>query len=680
MIVNAEKKEKTIRSETTKVFFVIFAVLIAIGSFTVFATNKGAHTFTQINNHVKDYMAAENLKQRSLEIIGIFYLLGSNQELDILMGELQRYDGLALQFTESLRELKLAVEKDLPPNTQKTAYTLIAETEEIYNRLNDNGRMMMISIMSGKKKEGSEASRKVQLDISQFKSHIDNIEIIFIDQMQFESRKAQRILKNTTMYGIVITLLGVFVTLLLIYYLMNFLSISLLPISNLMHNLRQAVFSIDKTTKIIAPVSKYSSTVFGDSILNKDLLSILFKDPKAKDEIIGRMKFVMKAVFGEGEAQWILSEGYLPKELNVGTPDGNKILRLSYTPLADHHKKIQNIMIVAEDITEVVALKESTSKKEGELSVIKAFMSMKRSEIVPLLKDFTDKLATCARLLPSIETNLSSRIALPRVLHTIKGNARMYYFDEIAEQVHMVENLVIEFNQSFEEENLPDDEQVVIIKYRISQLEAILSYYYGVANRLLGSSTHLESRRNHSVASLCRNMGEMAQRLAEGLNKEIEFKVIGEDFDLDQLKLQIVKDALVHMIRNSIDHGIEERPIREKLGKKQKADLIIECKREGNFASISIRDDGRGIDVDKVITKAIAMKAIKPEDVRKLSETEKLALIFLPNLSTKDSATTISGRGVGMDAVKGFADILGGLITIQTKQNMGTEFTLTFPR
>ena len=133
MISNTVKKEKTIRSETTKVFFVIFAVLIAIGSFTVFATNKGAHTFTQINNHVKDYMAAENLKQRSLEIIGIFYLLGSNQDLDILMGELQRYDGLALQFTESLKELKLAVEKDLPPNTQKTAYTLIAETEEIYN-------------------------------------------------------------------------------------------------------------------------------------------------------------------------------------------------------------------------------------------------------------------------------------------------------------------------------------------------------------------------------------------------------------------------------------------------------------------------------------------------------------------------------------------------------------------
>lgn len=292
MTSNTEQKEKTIHSETTKVFFVIFAVLIAIGSFTVFATNKGAHTFTQINSHVKDYMAAENLKQRSLEIIGIFYLLGSNQDLDIQMGEVQRYDGLALQFTESLKELKLAVGKDLPHETQKTAYILIAETEEIYNRLNDNGRIMMISIMTGKKEKGSEFSRK-----------------------------AQSILRNTTTYGISITLFGVFITLFLIYYLMNFLSISLLPISNLMHNLRQAVF--------------------GDSILNKDLLSILFKDPSCKDEVIGKMKFVMKAVFGEGETQWILSEGYLPKELSVPTPEGNKVLRLSYTPLVDQKSTLK---------------------------------------------------------------------------------------------------------------------------------------------------------------------------------------------------------------------------------------------------------------------------------------------------------------------------------------------------
>lgn len=629
---------------------------------------------------VRNYNSAEILKQKSLEIISIFYLLASDHDLDLLMAEMQKYDLLVEQANEALKHLRNVNKLEENIKKQITLNEEISETESLFNRLNEQGRKMMLAAMSGDKKEGLISFKKIQQDIQLLKSNVDSLEIIFADKMETESKKAESILKYTSWFGLFITILGVFITLGLIYYLMRFLSVTLLPISNLMHNLRQAVFSIDKTTKVIAPVSKYSSTVFEENILDKEFLAIFFEDPNAKDEVIAKIQFVMSAVFGEGEAQWVLAESYLPREITITRHSQKKIIRLNYTPLFDKFEKVQNIMVVAEDITEIAQLVESSRKRESELSVIKAFLDMDSWEIYPLLDDFKEKIENSIKLMNALEASTYARIELPRTLHTIKGNARMYFFTALAEEVHRVEAKVIEFNQIIADESHSDKEDREKLTAMIVHLRNIVNNYYTIANKLLSTTSHAASENNQSVFSLCRKMAPLALRLAKSAEKEIEFRVTGDEVWMGKEKVQILRDAIVHLIRNSIDHGIEKSDERIRLGKSPKGFVDIECLDRGEKFHVIVRDDGYGIDIDKVLTKAIEMGNIPAENAATLSEAEKLDLIFLPNLSTKKDVTIMSGRGVGMDAVKFFVESIGGLIHIDTRLEVGTEFVLSIPK
>ena len=144
----------------------------------------------------------------------------------------------------------------------------------------------------------------------------------------------------------------------------------------------------------------------------------------------------------------------------------------------------------------------------------------------------------------------------------------------------------------------------------------------------------------------------MIRDLARTQNKEVNFTIKGKEIKLDRTILEEIGDSLVHLLRNAIDHGIELPQKRLELGKEKAGTVTITASRQENFALIKIEDDGNGINIDEIRKIALGKGIISKEEAEKLREKELMQLIFAPGLSTTNTITDISGRGVGMDVVK----------------------------
>lgn len=171
----------------------------------------------------------------------------------------------------------------------------------------------------------------------------------------------------------------------------------------------------------------------------------------------------------------------------------------------------------------------------------------------------------------------------------------------------------------------------------------------------------------------------LVRDLSKETKKEIELEIRGEETELDKTLIEEINDPLVHLVRNSIDHGIEPPQKRKEAGKPAIGKIILSAEHEGNNIIISIQDDGAGIDTEKIKSKAVNKGLITQEKANELSKTEAYNLLFLPGFSTAEKVTNISGRGVGLDVVKTNVTKLRGLINIESEPGKGTLFQIKLP-
>ncbi|MCM2281414.1 MAG: ATP-binding protein [Bdellovibrionaceae bacterium] len=485
---SAARKEKTIRSETTKVFLVIFVILLTVGAFTVYSTFKGAGTFNQVKSvYLKQFQATEVMKQRALEIIAIYYVLGSDQNQDFLMEQLQKYDGLIASFDEGLANMKAAINKSSPDAARLEE--LAAKTKIVFDDMNTACRQMTFALMAGDKKEGSKHFDVVSQKIAIFKSQLDEIETIVVKALDTEVSKAQGLLELTTWLGVAITVIAIFITLALIYYLMKFLSVTLLPISNMMNNMRQAVFAVDRNCKVISPVSKFSSEVFEEDIVDKNLFDVAYRDVSREGEMFAQAKTAFSSVFGEDDLQWMLMEDCLPPQVKrvakSTSGDGEeKILKLSYTPLWDKEQKLESVMIVAEDVTEVEKLREESLKKQGEIGIVQGLIGMDRNDVEPFLVEAQRQIQESRILIAKMTESKEAQQALFRTLHTLKGNSRMYALNGISEAVHIAENVVVTINQRLSAGDPVNPELISNLLAELDKVESVLAVHFRMAQKL----------------------------------------------------------------------------------------------------------------------------------------------------------------------------------------------------
>ncbi len=228
-------------------------------------------------------------------------------------------------------------------------------------------------------------------------------------------------------------------------------------------------------------------------------------------------------------------------------------------------------------------------------------------------------------------------------------------------------NRLLRLSQSMAEEGLSK---------RLEELEAVVSSI----DRIVGDlQLAVMKTRMQPVKKLFQKFPRVARDLSRMLGKEVELSTEGEDTEMDKSLIERLEEPLIHLIRNSIDHGIEPPEERERLGKPRAGRIRLKAYYQGDRVFISVEDDGRGIDVEKVKEKAIEKGIATRDKLEKMTEKEILSLVFSPGFSTADRISEVSGRGVGMDVVMDVVMRFRGTVDLSSEKGKGTKVTMSFP-
>jgi two-component system, chemotaxis family, sensor kinase CheA len=222
-----------------------------------------------------------------------------------------------------------------------------------------------------------------------------------------------------------------------------------------------------------------------------------------------------------------------------------------------------------------------------------------------------------------------------------------------------------QLNRTFESQNNPS-----------AELSTIIQNVDFVTSDL---QEHIMQTRMQAIASVFGKFPRLVRDLSRQLNKEITLEMQGEEVELDKSILESLSDPLTHLIRNCCDHAIERPEVREKNGNPPAGSISLTADQESGHINITVRDDGAGIDHERIARKALESGVVSEAALRAMSPQEQVNLIFMPGFSTAEAVTDVSGRGVGMDVVRTNIEQIGGSITISTKLGEGTTMSLRLP-
>ena len=212
------------------------------------------------------------------------------------------------------------------------------------------------------------------------------------------------------------------------------------------------------------------------------------------------------------------------------------------------------------------------------------------------------------------------------------------------------------------------------------ELSQVMSSALAQLGRLTGNlQEEIQRARMLPVENLFRKFPRMVRDIAQKAGKEINFIVRGEETELDRSVIEEIGDPLMHLLRNAVDHGIESAEERVAAGKPPAGTVILEAFHEENHIIISVRDDGRGVDPERIRASAVRKGILSEEAARRLSDPEAINLIWAPGFSTAQQVSDISGRGVGLDVVQKNIERINGSVEIRSVVGQGTEFRVKLP-
>ena len=181
------------------------------------------------------------------------------------------------------------------------------------------------------------------------------------------------------------------------------------------------------------------------------------------------------------------------------------------------------------------------------------------------------------------------------------------------------------------------------------------------------------------IETVVQKFPKMIRDLSKKLDKKMQLFMSGEETELDRTVVDEIGDPLMHLLRNSADHGLESAEVRKERGKQEVGSIFLDAYQDGNNVIIEVRDDGNGIDVEAVKKKAIERGTITPEQAENMADKDVIGLLFLPSFSTSEKVTDVSGRGVGLDVVKSKIESLSGEVEVKTKLGEGRTFIIRLP-
>jgi two-component system chemotaxis sensor kinase CheA len=240
------------------------------------------------------------------------------------------------------------------------------------------------------------------------------------------------------------------------------------------------------------------------------------------------------------------------------------------------------------------------------------------------------------------------------------------HVDTLEYLMTMVSELVLTRNQLIE----------IVRRHEDSEFKAPLQRLSNVTAEL---QEGVLKTRMQPIGNAWQKLPRIVRDLSAELDKPIELEMYGADTELDRQVLDLIKDPLTHMVRNSADHGLETPAQRLAAGKPERGTIRLSACHEGGHIIIEISDDGRGLDIERIRAKAIAVGAASEAEIDKMTEAQVQNFIFTAGFSTVEKITSVSGRGVGMDVVRANIDQIGGTIDVKSIRGRGTTFTIKIP-
>jgi signal transduction histidine kinase len=327
---------------------------------------------------------------------------------------------------------------------------------------------------------------------------------------------------------------------------------------------------------------------------------------------------------------------------------------------------VTKLMVVVDDRTAEYELNRELARrtKEHAAKVEKAY----RLVMLPpdVVRDF---ISEAAQAIDQIERDgVTHTPRAMQVAHSLKGNARALGLDDLATATHVVEEVL-----GLRETGEPFRAALANVKREVADGEQLFQRMVGVRAAL---RTSVEERA-HGIETTLRNL---VAREADGSDKQIDFEFATDlPKGLSPRLLLRIKNALVQLVRNAIAHGVERAPDRIEAGKSPSARIEVSIRQEGAMLVVQCRDDGRGIDTERLRAAAVARGQIARDAAEKLDDAAAMRLVFATGVSTQSTVDELSGRGVGMDVVKDSVESSGGEVSVTSEAQRYTLFVLRFP-
>ena len=446
-------------------------------------------------------------------------------------------------------------------------------------------------------------------------------------------------------------------------------------------NISEGLLLVDRDQFISDQYSTYLETLFGtNEIAGRSLGDFVFpsdSESEARKELTQLIDLIFNNI--QTDMDMIMSINPLSNRtiaVNRGGSIEEIVIDAQFQRIVTDGE-VSNVMIIFENKTALVRaeqeLESERRRSETEIEHIQAILRIGPDSFIEFAEE---AIGVVTQLDDSAERIGDNKVVteLFRELHSLKGAARYMELKNFGAALHKTENLFAELRDGQRE---PDSDTTREIRNHLEELYSEIESIKQINDRFkqFAAKDGLQNLFAGSVRGFFENMQRMADDISATLEKEIRF-ITQTDFDSLPV-LKNMRDPIIHLVRNAIDHGIEPSIERISNGKPEAGIVELRVRDVGNGnCSVEIRDDGGGIDYDAVRSKAIDLGLVSPNAA---SEKKLLRLLFMPAFSSRDEASEFSGRGVGLDAVHDAVKRLGGSVAVATTRGVGTKIALTVP-
>ncbi len=490
-------------------------------------------------------------------------------------------------------------------------------------------------------------------------------------------------------------------------------------------NMRFAVFSVNEELRIRLETPIFPKSLSEvENLDDRDLVEMLGLVTRLTPDDLQMLNFQLRHAFGMNKIQWLATSFSLPPEAPLKRGQ-TAFARLSYIPVYEAEKLVR-VHLIMQDISEI---KEREGKAEQQRKDMEKFFALLQvsdslfelfmSETRKLFEDIKYDLKAL-REKSSVNT-IDTANRMFRAVHTIKANAKLFKLTSIQDVAHTVESYLEELRtgkrtftppvlaeltqkiMAISEEvysyaslrkeilNTSERNSAFNLKYRVQWIRSLMNQFASILRDPQFEQRHLKliqkefsralsSFDKASLREYIHGYNQMLQEVSASMGKEIaEIHTDLEYHHFDSSTLARINDILLHCLRNSIDHGIELPDERVKSGKQRQGQITLKTKEHEGMVNIEISDDGRGLDLERIRSRAIEMNIVTAEQASLMNDKEIIPLLFHTGVSTATTVTEISGRGLGMDVVRDYVQGLSGNLSISFEKGKGTKISFSIP-